>query len=73
MAPLPSAQNPDVESAPVLAAMNDDFDKAENGYAGMSATPKGAAAYPDRAGLARFAVKSVHMRECFAGSSAPSS
>ncbi|KAG1712491.1 hypothetical protein DVH05_000234 [Phytophthora capsici] len=69
MTPLPSTQNPDVEAAPTLAeplAMNDAFDKTENGYAGMAATPKATASYPERTGLARFAVKSVHMRECFA-------
>ncbi|POM77134.1 Aquaporin, partial [Phytophthora palmivora] len=69
MTPLPSTQNPDVEPAPVVAdpiTMNDDFDKTENGYAGMIATPKNAGQCPEHTGLARFAVQSVHLRECFA-------
>ncbi|OWY94287.1 hypothetical protein PHMEG_00036025, partial [Phytophthora megakarya] len=68
MAPLPSTQNPDVDPAPVAEplVMNDDFDKTENGYAGMTATPKGGSVYPERTGMARFAVQSVHLRECFA-------
>ncbi|RLN50492.1 hypothetical protein BBJ28_00026547, partial [Nothophytophthora sp. Chile5] len=72
MAPLPSNQTPDVQDTPAIAdayAMNDDFDKAENGYAGMPATPKATTAFAVAGkpqGLARFAVQSVHMRECFA-------
>ncbi|KAE8908052.1 hypothetical protein PF003_g7417 [Phytophthora fragariae] len=78
MAPLPSAAmaTPDVASAPIAVAQpsDDSADKVECGYAVMPTTPKAAPAMPlatasngaKPQGLARFAVQSVHMRECFA-------
>ncbi|KAG6572562.1 putative aquaporin [Phytophthora cinnamomi] len=79
MAPLPSAAmaTPDVASATVTAAqpLDDSADKVECGYAVMPTTPKAAPAMPFATasslatkpqGLARFAVQSVHVRECLA-------
>ncbi|KAE8879031.1 hypothetical protein PF003_g36940 [Phytophthora fragariae] len=70
MSPLPSTQTPDVASPSAAPLPFDDLaDKAENGYASMPLTPKAATGFaPEakRTGLARFAVQSVHMRECFA-------
>ncbi|KAG2807990.1 hypothetical protein PC116_g28958, partial [Phytophthora cactorum] len=65
MAQLPSPVV-DVTVVAEPLAVNDDFDKIENGYTGVTATPKGSAAYPERTGMARFAVQSVHLRECLA-------
>jgi MIP family channel proteins len=70
MAPLPSTQTPDVASPSRAPQPFDDLaDKIENGYASMPLTPKASAGFtPEgkRTGLYRFAVQSVHMRECFA-------
>ncbi|KAG3064724.1 hypothetical protein PC122_g18451 [Phytophthora cactorum] len=49
---------------------NSDVDKVENGYANMPNTPKATDVMPilaeKRTGMYRFAVQSVHLRECFA-------
>ncbi|KAG1692497.1 hypothetical protein DVH05_025249 [Phytophthora capsici] len=70
MAPIPSTQTPGVASPNRFPQPFDDLaDKAENGYASMPLTPKatpGFSTEEKRTGMARFAVKSVHMRECFA-------
>jgi MIP family channel proteins len=51
-------------------AVNAEADKIENGYAHMPNTPKANDLVPimaeKRTGLYRFAVQSVHLRECFA-------
>ncbi|RAW28907.1 hypothetical protein PC110_g14721, partial [Phytophthora cactorum] len=46
----------------------DAADKVENGYGGMPETPKTTTFVPteQRVGLSRFAVQSVHLRECLA-------
>ncbi|KAG3036384.1 hypothetical protein PC121_g24210, partial [Phytophthora cactorum] len=47
MAQLPSPVV-DVTVVAEPLAVNDDFDKIENGNTGVTATPKGSAAYPER-------------------------
>ncbi|KAG6943889.1 hypothetical protein JG688_00017379 [Phytophthora aleatoria] len=58
----------DVTSTPTQD--NSDVDKVENGYANMPNTPKATDVMPilaeKRTGMYRFAVQSVHLRECFA-------
>ncbi|KAL3670986.1 hypothetical protein V7S43_004171 [Phytophthora oleae] len=70
MAPLPFTQTSDVASPNRFPQPFDDLaDKVENGYASMPLTPKatsGISTEGKRTGMARFAVKSVHLRECFA-------
>ncbi|OWY93450.1 hypothetical protein PHMEG_00037158, partial [Phytophthora megakarya] len=45
----------------------DAADKIESGYGGLPDTPKATIFVPSkRSGMARFAVQSVHLRECFA-------
>ncbi|KAL4165537.1 hypothetical protein KRP22_014247 [Phytophthora ramorum] len=50
--------------------INAEADKIENGYANMPNTPKATDFMPilaeKRTGMYRFAVQSVHLRECFA-------
>ncbi|KAF4314781.1 hypothetical protein G195_011680, partial [Phytophthora kernoviae 00238/432] len=65
----PQSSNEDVNLAPASPNQtNDDLvDKIENGYAGMTDTPKVNSIVPvERKGLYRFTVNSVHLRECFA-------
>ncbi|EGZ09107.1 hypothetical protein PHYSODRAFT_524365 [Phytophthora sojae] len=78
MAPLPSAAmaTPNVASIAATTAAaqpsDDAADKVECGYAVMPTTPKAmpfaalASSGAKPQGLARFAVQSVHVRECFA-------
>ncbi|EEY55268.1 aquaporin, putative [Phytophthora infestans T30-4] len=73
MAPLPSATLTTPDVAPVTATtasqpFDDLVDKVESGYAAMPTTPKAVAPFPTSKpqGLQRFAVQSVHLRECFA-------
>ncbi|ETN20509.1 hypothetical protein PPTG_21315, partial [Phytophthora nicotianae INRA-310] len=45
----------------------DAVDKVESGYGGLPESPKTTAFVPtERTGMSRFAVQSVHLRECFA-------
>jgi len=69
MAPLPSAAlaTPDVAPTSSAAQVFDDFtDKVESGYAVMPTTPKATGVDASDTKPHRFAVQSVHMRECLA-------
>ncbi|ETN20513.1 hypothetical protein PPTG_21316, partial [Phytophthora nicotianae INRA-310] len=62
---------PDVAPATATTAsqpFDDLVDKVESGYAAMPTTPKTATSFSTSKpqGLQRFAVQSVHLRECFA-------
>ncbi|KAG7375642.1 hypothetical protein PHYPSEUDO_000396 [Phytophthora pseudosyringae] len=70
MAPTTSNQTAGVSPAYQVQGFDDLVDKVESGYAGVPETPKATTPlYPaedKHTGLARFAVESVHLRECFA-------
>ncbi|RLN82801.1 hypothetical protein BBJ28_00025716, partial [Nothophytophthora sp. Chile5] len=65
---MSSNQYPDVAPATEVPMLFEEYaDKIESDYAGMPNTPKAMATPLGKPqGLARFAVQSVHMRECFA-------
>ncbi|KAI9990958.1 hypothetical protein PInf_018576 [Phytophthora infestans] len=54
------------EAIPSHTLDTSDVDKAENGYANVPSTPKASTMTNKRTGMYRFAVQSVHLRECFA-------
>ncbi|KAL3670989.1 aquaporin-like protein [Phytophthora oleae] len=69
MAPTPSNQTADVSPAYEVQGFDDLADKVESGYANMPLTPKATLGFsPEdkRTSLCRFAVESLHLRECFA-------